>query len=157
MNKRIFATALTGVVLISGANPLHAGSKAQASSTPSGAMTSASPFPTAPATRPIPFSGKIYTVDKVSKTFTTQNKEKKIRTFIISSQSKITKDNRPAKFEELRAGDEIHGMALKEGDGRFDILSLRAGGKEESVKSAASAIPAATVAPSPRKRKPAAD
>ena len=105
---------------------------------------SASPAPTtAASTRPIPFNVTIFAVDKAAKTFSTQNKEKKIRVFAITPETKITKSAKPAGFEELKAGENVRGSALKKGEGHFDVLSAEIGAKDESAKAApaASAVP----------------
>jgi len=134
MKIKILTLSLACVIALGGAFHLEAATAAS---------PSPEPAPTAPA-RPIPFNGKIFAVDKAAKTFSTQNKEKKIRIFEINAETKIAKNNKPATFDDLKDGDEIRGSALKKGDGRFDVLSVNIGPRPDPAKGAPSAVPAPT-------------
>lgn len=89
-------------------------------------------IPEAPAkavsTRPYPFSGKIASLDKKSMTVTLEGKEK-LRVLAITSQSKFTKLNKPAVFDDMAAGDEVGGQVVKNAAGKEEVVSLRIGAK----------------------------
>ena len=142
-----FVTMLAaGVFALGGAFQTQAASKEEASPSPTA-------YPTAPSTRPIPFNGTIFAVDKAAKTFSTQNKEKKIRVFAITAETKITKNNKPAGFDDLKTGEGIRGSALKKGEGHFDVLSAQIGAMEEPVAKAALPVsPAPSGSPSGKKK-----
>jgi len=136
MKIKFLTISLAGIIALGFTFQAEAASKEDATASPSPVATS-----TAPA-RPIPFNGKIFSIDKVAKTFSTQNKEKKIRTFEITTETKITRNNKPANFEDLKDGEEIRGSAMKKGDGRFDVLSVNIGPRPDPAKGAPSASPA---------------
>src|ERR1051325_10439146 len=81
--------------------------------------------------RPIPFRGKIATVDKQAKTVTLEGKEKG-RTFHITSNSKLTKAGKPATLDDATVGEEVGG-AYKEGaDKKMEVVSLRIGPRPDA-------------------------
>jgi hypothetical protein len=77
--------------------------------------------------RPIPFRGKIATVDKQAKTVKVGE-----RTFHITSDSKLTKAGKPATLDDAAVGEEVGG-AYKEGtDKKMEIVSLRIGPRPDA-------------------------
>lgn len=82
--------------------------------------------------RPLPFNGKVFAIDKEASTFSTENKEKKIRVYAITPETKFTKKGAPYSFENLKTGDEIRGTALPKGDGHFETVEVSVGNAEEA-------------------------
>ncbi len=123
MKTRLLTLALAGVMTFAGT--FHAAAVPKVSPTP--AVPEPTPGPR--TARPLPFTGKIFSIDTAAKTFSTQNHEKKIRVFEISSETKITKKNSTATFDDLKPGDEVRGMALPKGDGRFETESVTIGAR----------------------------
>jgi hypothetical protein len=79
--------------------------------------------------RPIPFRGKIATVDKQAKTVKVGE-----RTFNITSDSKLTKAGKPATLDDATVGEEVGG-AYKEGtDKKLEVVSLRIGPRSDAPK-----------------------
>jgi hypothetical protein len=79
--------------------------------------------------RPIPFRGKIATVDKQAKTVKVGE-----RTFNITSDSKLTKAGKPATLDDATVGEEVGG-AYKEGtDKKLEVVSLRIGPRADAPK-----------------------
>ena len=72
-----------------------------------------------------PFNGKIKAVDKAGKTITLEGE--KAQVFQITSETKITKDKKPATLEEMTVGDRVGGRAREEGEGKWVALVLNAG------------------------------
>ena len=103
---------------------------------------------------PLPFSGKIYTVDAVEKTFSMQNHEKKIRVYVISSETKLTKKSGPANFEDLKTGEEVRGMAIPKGNGQFEATSVIIGPHDTPKPLPSSTPPAPSAAPAPKPSQP---
>ena len=145
MKIKLLALSTACVIAFGGAFHTQAASKESPVASPS-----PEPASTAPS-RPIPFNGKIFAVDKVARTFSTQNKEKKTRIFEITAETKIVRNNKPATFDDLKDGEEIRGSAMKKGDGRFDVLSVNIGPRPDAAKGAPSAVPTPT--PSGKKAK----
>ena len=74
--------------------------------------------------RPLPYRGKITSVDKQAKTVTIGE-----RVFQVTSDSKITKAGKPATLDDVTAGEEV-GASYKEGaDKKSELVSLRLGAK----------------------------
>jgi hypothetical protein len=86
--------------------------------------------------RPIPFHGKIATVDKVAKTITLDEKTK--RTFEVTSETKMMKNGKAATLEDAVAGEAASGSYTKSDDGKLVAKSLRFGAKPEPEAKAAS-------------------
>lgn len=80
--------------------------------------------------RPYPFHGKVGSVDLEKKSFTIHGKERS-RTFYLTDETKIVKDDKPAKFDELKVGEEVAGQVLPDEDGKLELVSLRIGPKPE--------------------------
>ena len=104
------------------------------------------------STRPLPFNGKISATDKIAITFSTENKEKKIRVYEVTPETKITKKSGEATFADLKAGDEVRGTAIPKGDGKFETVSVIIGPREEPKVAVAVAVPSATPAPKSSKK-----
>lgn len=85
-----------------------------------------------------PFNGKIKAVDKTAKTITLEGE--KAQVFQVTSETKISKDKKPATLEDVAVGDRVGGRAREEADGKWVALVINAGipaakpGKEEEKK-----------------------
>jgi hypothetical protein len=94
------------------------------------------PAPTAPEAsakpKAIPFRGKLAEVDKVNKTITLDEKTK--RTFLITSETKITKAGKPATLDDGVVGEDVAGQYLKGTDGKLTAKSVRFGPKVTPAK-----------------------
>ena len=71
----------------------------------------------------MPFNGKVSGVDKPSKSITLEGKEK-ARTFQITSETKISKDKKPATLEEVIVGDNVGGYARENAEGKLEVVTL---------------------------------
>ncbi|HWF18943.1 MAG TPA: hypothetical protein VG754_06720 [Verrucomicrobiae bacterium] len=122
IGKLTLATILAALVV-----GLPIGASAQDKST----STNAAPA-TPPKPRAIPFHGKLGAMDKVSKTITLDDKNK--RTFDVTSETKITKgkDKKPATLDDGVVGQEVSGSYVKGADGKMALRSLRFDPKGES-------------------------
>ncbi|MEP6663744.1 MAG: hypothetical protein ABJC04_08780 [Verrucomicrobiota bacterium] len=78
--------------------------------------------------RPVPFRGKIESLDKAAKTITI-GKEKK-RTIHVTDKTRIMKDGKTAMLDDAKVGDEVAG-SYREMDGKMEAGSLRIGPKME--------------------------
>lgn len=79
------------------------------------------------AERPLPFHGKIGSVDAYGKKFTLSSKEGMGRTFRVTGTTAILKEGTPGRFSDLAAGEEIRGSYWKRADGSLEAKSLKVG------------------------------
>ena len=149
MKTRLLTLALAGVITLTGSFTAQASPKKETTPAPDATDTAPSPLPS----HPLPFNGKIFAVDPAARTFSTQNKEKKIRVFAITPQTKLTKKSGAATFEDLKIGDEVRGSSIPKGDGNYETESVIIGAREE-IKPAPTAAPAPSATPSGSKSTP---
>ena len=71
-----------------------------------------------------PFHGNLAAVDKVAKTITVGK-----RTFQITSETKIKKDDKPATLDDGLVGEEVGGYFKTGQDGKLNATSVRFGPK----------------------------
>jgi hypothetical protein len=92
---------------------------------------------TAAAAKPkrdsLPFHGKIAAVDKIAMTITLEGKEAQ-RVLQITSETRFTKDGKPATLDDAVVGEQIAGSYKKTDDGKMEALSVRLGPKPEAEK-----------------------
>jgi hypothetical protein len=74
--------------------------------------------------RHVPFHGKVDTMDKAAGTLKIGE-----RTFHVTPGTKITKDGKPAAFEQAVVGEEVGGAFQQADGGRLELTSLRIGPK----------------------------
>ncbi len=70
--------------------------------------------------RATPFRGKISAVDKTAGTITVGT-----RTFVVTPETKITKDDHAATLDDAVVGENATGSYLKGEDGKLNASSLR--------------------------------
>jgi len=81
----------------------------------------------------VPFHGKVSAIDKTAKTIALEGKEKN-RTFQITSSTKITKDGKPAIFDDVTAGESVGGRAKESQAGKWEVVTLNIGTKADKAK-----------------------
>ena len=77
----------------------------------------------------VPFHGKVTAIDKQKMAVSLEE-----RVFIVTSETKITKANKPATFGDVTVGEEIRGSYRKTEDGKMNLLSLYIGAKTDKTK-----------------------
>lgn len=77
----------------------------------------------------IPFGGKIIALDKQAKTVTVGK-----RVFHVTSETKITKNEKPATLDDATVGEEIGGAYKQDAEKKMNLVSLRIGPKAEAPK-----------------------
>jgi hypothetical protein len=77
---------------------------------------------------PIPFHGNIVTLDKNARTLTIGK-----RTFLVTSETKIFKSDKPATFADGAVGDYVTGSYKKTDDGKLIAHSVYFGGKAKTT------------------------
>lgn len=119
--SKLLAPALAGALLMSQA--------LRAEETPAQASTEQ----VAAAIIAIPYRGDIAAVNAEAKTFTLKGKSKE-RTFAITTLTKLSKDNTPAAWEDLKIGEHVSGRAIKKAEGKYEAVSVKLGIKPEAAK-----------------------
>jgi hypothetical protein len=71
----------------------------------------------------MPVYGKVGAIDKQAGTVTLQGKEK-VRIFYITPQTKVHRDGKPAKLEEVVIGQWIGGYARPDANGRSTLSTV---------------------------------
>jgi len=93
--------------------------------------TNASPNQTlTPKRHAIPFHGKVSAVDAKAMTLTVGN-----RTFQITSDTKIFKDDQPATLSDGVVGEPVRGLYKKTDAGKLEALSIHFGVKNPTPPS----------------------
>jgi len=81
----------------------------------------------------IPFRGKISAVDKVARTFTLEGKEK-VRTFRVTTESRLKKDGQDAVFDDLKVGEVVGGQYCVGATGGQEAVLVNIGAKPENLE-----------------------
>ena len=76
--------------------------------------------------RSIPFTGEVVAIDKTAKTITVDK-----RTFVVNSEAKIFKSDKPATLEEGAVGAYVTGSYIKTVEGPLVAHSVYFGGKNK--------------------------
>lgn len=104
------------------------------------------PSTNAPATpklpQGMPVYGKVGAIDKQAGTITLQGKEK-VRVFYITPQTRIHRDGKPAKLEEVVIGQWIGGYARPDAQGRSTLSTLNLAVVQRTPVDGATNAPAA--------------
>jgi hypothetical protein len=110
------------------------------------------PAADAGAGRALPFQATVEAIDPAAGTFTTKNKKGKVVTFTVSESTTITKNDAPAKIEDVTVGETVRGTRTKSGEGQWAVTSLMIGAKD-----AAASQPEAAAKPAAARKKGAAE
>ena len=101
------------------------------------AQTNAPEGPKITKSKPLPFAGKLGTVDKVAKvakTITLDEKTKPGRTFEVNSETRIMKDGKPATLDDGVVGERVRGSYTKSADGKLEAHTISFGAKVDPAK-----------------------
>ena len=88
------------------------------------ASPDASAKTTAKPARPIPYHGKVASVDAAAKTFTVGK-----RTIKVTDETKITKEGAAATMADIVADEQVRGSYWKKEDGTLEAKSVKLGVK----------------------------
>ena len=77
----------------------------------------------------IPFHGKVAAVDAAAATVTVGT-----TTVNITSETKITKDGKPATLADITVGEKVGGAYKKDEAGKMNAVSIRIGEKAEKAE-----------------------
>jgi hypothetical protein len=72
-----------------------------------------------------PFRGTIKSVDANARSITLVGE--KAQTFAVAADAKVTKDGKPAAFDQLAIGDTVGGRAKETGQGQWTAVTVNAG------------------------------
>ena len=86
----------------------------------------------------MPFHGNVGSVDVKANTLTLKYKTKS-RTFQCTKATRIKRDGKPIKLEQVKAGERVGGLARATPNGGWEVVSLNAGLKPVNTKAKAKA------------------
>ena len=100
------------------------------------------PAPAATPAKKLPFHGKAAAVDTAAMTVT-------VGTLVINitSETKISKNGKPATLEDIKVGDTVSGSYKKDDDGKLNASTIRDGIKKK--KKAATTDTSTNAPPAP--------
>ena len=75
----------------------------------------------------IPFNGKVAVIDKKARTFKVGE-----RTFIVTPETRMTRNGQPAQFDDAAVGDEVGGNYKVGEGGKLEIQTVRFGPRPEA-------------------------
>ncbi len=99
----------------------------------------------APKKHGLPFRGKVATVETNAMTFTVGT-----RTFGITSETKITKEGKPAVFADIAVGENVTGYYKTDDAGKLTATTVKVGApkkKDAPKKEDSTSAPAPAAAP----------
>ena len=70
-----------------------------------------------------PYQGKVKSTDKTAMTITLEGKEKE-RVIGVTSETKISKDGKPATFGDVATGENVRGQVKKTPEGKENAVSV---------------------------------
>ncbi len=109
---------------------------------------SASPEATAKPARPIPYRGKIESVDESARTFTVGK-----HTIKVTDETKITKNDAAAAMSDIVADEQVRGSYWKKEDGSLEAKSVKLGAKTAGKAKSGAKTDAAEASPSAEPKK----
>lgn len=139
MKNKLHLITLTALAL---AGPFSAQAKSKKSE--AGASVAAT-SPAEKGERPLPYLGKIGTVDASAKTFAIMPKDGKERVFTVTDKSVLTKGGKPATFTDIVKDEEVRGSYWKKGE-TMEAKTVKLGpltAEEQAAKAAKAAKKAA--------------
>lgn len=125
MLLRILAVVLTSGALFILSPALHA------QSPQAGAPAATEPIK-APAAkpRPLPFQGRVKSVNRADGTFTTRTKEGREHLFRLTPESKIEKADGPATIDDINPDEIVRGSRIKLADFEWEVRRVIIGAKQ---------------------------
>ena len=70
----------------------------------------------------LPFRGKISAIDLQTKKVSLAGKQ--VRTYQVTTETKIKKDGEPATLDDAKVGDSVGGYAVREDEGAPRVVTL---------------------------------
>jgi hypothetical protein len=132
MKTKIYLAGGVCAASIAFCMPLNAqltpGTTASPAASPQGTASAAAK----PATRPIPFRGKVSAVDQSAKTFNIGANQ----TFKVTDSTVITKGGNPATMTDVVENEHVRGAYLKQADGTLEAKTVKIGAKTEGERKA---------------------
>ena len=128
MKKLIFTLTLAGALALGGQSASAQAKKKPAApadapaAAPAEKPKAAAEKPKADPTKPMPMHTLVDSVDAAGKSFTHKNKDGKEVKYVTTAKTEFTNDGKPAKFEDIKVGNEVNGMRLKKSDTEYEVV-----------------------------------
>jgi hypothetical protein len=127
MMKLIGKISVAVILLSLAVAPLRASAQDMTTTNKTKSKSTNSPAASDAKAKSLPFKGKLGAVDNNAKTITLDEKTKRV--FIITSETRLTKNGKPATLQDAVVGEEITGSYKKQADGKLSAVSVNLGGK----------------------------
>jgi len=115
--KKLFVLVLGMAIALGGQLAFAQSSKHPA--TPKPAET-----PKVKVEKPMPMHAVVDSIDATAKSFTHKNKDGKMITYMVTDKTEIKNGEKIAKFEDIKVGDNVHGMRLKKSESEYDVVKI---------------------------------
>jgi len=133
--KKLIAKLSMPILCAAAILAVPASSRAQAATNvQAAAQTAPAKKHSATSSAPLPFHGTLTAVDTNAMTLTVEK-----LTFDMTSETIVTKDEKPAVLADGEVGDSVRGDYKKNADGKLDAVTVRFGGKTDGKKKKESA------------------
>jgi hypothetical protein len=126
----ILSAVLTSIALFA---PTSTSAKDKKAPSPSPSPASSpQPSATMKKARALPYHGKVVAVDTSARTFVVGK-----RTFTVTNNTQITKDNAPAALSDIMSGEMVGGSYWKKDDGTMEARTVKIGTKSSTTAASA--------------------
>ncbi len=124
MKKLIFSFTLS--IAFALATPAFAQAKKKPAAAPEAPAAPAKAADAAKAVKPLPMKRRADEVDAAGKSFTQVNKDGKRVKYSITATTEVMNAEAPAKFSDIKVGDEVSGLCLKKNpDGtEYEVVKI---------------------------------
>ena len=76
----------------------------------------------AKADKPLPFHTIVDSIDASGKSFAHKNKDGKEVKNVVTSKTELRSEDKDAKFEDIKVGEEVTGTRLKKSDTEYEVV-----------------------------------
>jgi len=74
--------------------------------------------------KPMPMHAVVDSIDATAKSFTQKTKDGKMIKYMVTDKTEIKNGDKVAKFEDIKVGDNVHGMRLKKSDTEYEVTKI---------------------------------
>lgn len=124
MKKLLFTLTLSIALALGSQSAFAQAKKKPAAPAAPEAAPAAAPAekPKADAGKPMAFHTVVDSIDASGKSFTHKNKDGKVVKNVVTSKTELKNEDKDAKFEDIKVGDEVTGSRLKKSDTEYEVV-----------------------------------
>lgn len=72
----------------------------------------------------MPMHAVVDSIDATAKSFTQKTKDGKMIKHMVTDKTEIKNGDKVAKFEDIKVGDNVHGMRLKKSETEYEVVKI---------------------------------